>query len=132
MADNVVTEEQKPDFSEDVEAIETCSCELKPMAEWVKLEDPEQCHECILKPIAEYYLSDLTAAGAKEQIDILNEAWESGEPEKVGEAFDKIKEQVGPKLQERLKTYDCFAQTYRPGEKVPETEEALDSNNDSV
>ena len=94
-----------------------CECEkLKPMEEWLGEPDKEgeQCHECILRPIGEYYMGALSDAKAEPQVKQLEEAWETQELLTIGRAMDKIKSEVGESLKKRLTVYDCLAQTYKP------------------
>ena len=95
---------------------EECHCDnLKPMEDWLSEEDEgEQCHECILSPIAEYYLGALQEEKAEPQIKQLNEAWKTEDLLTIGRAMDIIKSEVGESLKNRLITYDCYAQTYKP------------------
>ncbi len=96
---------------------EECHCDnLLPMEEWLAEEDVdgEQCHECILQPIVEFYIGALQDEGAEPQIKQLREAWASEDLLTIGEVMDKIKSEVGESLKKRLNTYDCYAQTYKP------------------
>jgi hypothetical protein len=92
----------------------TCKCEVKPMAEWVKEEDPEQCHICLIQPTASAYMGTLEDAGAKDQVKNLEESWQSNDPLTIAEQLDKIKEEVGESLKKELFTLDCFAQSFKP------------------
>lgn len=105
-----VPSEEKPE--------EECHCDnLKPMEEWLGEDDVdgEQCHECILRPIAEYYLGALNQEKAKPQIKQLEKAWASEDLIIIGQAMDRIKDEVKESLKKRLITYDCYAQTYKRG-----------------
>jgi len=95
---------------------EECHCDnLKSMEDWLSEEDEgEQCHECILTPIAEYYLGALQEEKAEPQEKQLVEAWETKDLLTIGKIMDKIKGEVGEALKKRLINYDCYAQTYKP------------------
>jgi len=95
---------------------EECHCDnLKSMEDWLSEEDEGvQCHECILTPIAEYYLGALQEEKAEPQEKQLVEAWETKDLLTIGKIMDKIKGEVGEALKKRLINYDCYAQTYKP------------------
>ncbi len=119
IAEGKVVEETKPVEEKKEEPApeeEECHCDtLKPMEEWLSEEDTEeQCHECILTPIADFYLGALNDAKAEPQIKQLNEAWATADLTLIGKAMDKIKNEVGESLKKRLINFDCIAQTYKP------------------
>ncbi len=108
---------------------EECHCDnLKPMEEWLGEEDVEgeQCHECILRPIAEYYLGALQEENAEVQAKKLEEAWEGADLLTIGAAMDKIKGEVGESLKKRLLNYDCYAQTYKKSEAAVDEQQQED------
>jgi hypothetical protein len=92
----------------------TCECEVKTMSDWIKEEDPEQCHICLIEPTASAYIGTLEDAGAKDQIKSLEESWQSNNPLTIAEQLDKIKQEVGDDLKKELITLDCFAQSFKP------------------
>ncbi len=119
IAEGKVTEEAMTKLeSKEGEALEVeeCHCDtLKPMAEWLSEEDKEgQCHECILTPVAEFYLGALTDEKAEPQIKRLNDAWATADLPTIGKAMDQIKNEVGDSLKKRLINFDCLAQMYKP------------------
>ncbi len=95
---------------------EECHCDtLKPMEKWLSEEDEgAQCHECILTPIADFYLGALQEANAESQIKQLKEAWVTADLLTIGKVMDKVKSEVGETLKKRLINFDCLAQTYKP------------------
>ena len=95
---------------------EECHCDnLKSMEDWLSEEDEGvQCHECILTPIAEYYLGALQEEKAELQEKQLVEAWGTLDLLTIGKTMDIIKSAVGEALKKRLINYDCYAQTYKP------------------
>jgi len=120
--------DKKPDspdgkvLDEDGQAV-VCKCEtLKPMKEWLaeSAQQGEQCKECIMRPIGEYYIGALDEAKAEKQIKDLSEAWETQDLLTIGESMDRIKNEVGEHLRKRLTTFDCLAQTYKPEVVVDE------------
>jgi hypothetical protein len=111
--------DMKPDEGQKLEGEDEIECEcekLKPMAEWLAEPDKEgeQCHECIMRPIGEYYMGALSDAKADPQVKQLEKAWETQELLTIGRAMDKIKSEVGESLKKRLTVFDCLAQTYKP------------------
>lgn len=110
-------ESAEPVEEEQEEEDEPCECgNLKPMELWLGEEDKEgaECHECLARPIAEYYLGALEQAKAEAQAKELEEAWATEDLIVIGKAMDKIKSEVAEPLKKRLLTYDCYAQTYKP------------------
>jgi hypothetical protein len=132
VAEETITELNPKVMSKNLDEIdieEDCQCDtLKPMSEWLVEPDQEneQCHECIIRPIAEYYLGALEEENAEDQIKQLEDAWVSEDLLTIGKTMDKIKEEVGEPLKKRLANYDCFAQTY----KKPQAAEYEDQQED--
>lgn len=96
---------------------EKCPIKLKPMAVWVQEEDPRGiCRECLLAPVLQWYRSELVEKGRSELIPGLDNIARAAEvlPLQLCEELDKIKGEVEESLRERLKEFDCAAQTYEP------------------
>ena len=99
----------------------TDSCpSLKPMAEWIKETSPITCKPCLLGPVAQWYRDELVEKGHPEEaksIETLADATDMDTPESVltfCQELDKIKDTVEEPLRERLKDFDCAAQSYDP------------------
>jgi len=96
---------------------EKCSIELKPMATWVKEEDPRGiCRECLLGPVIQWYRDELKEKGYSKFVEELNDISKAAEllPLQLCEKFDKIKGEVEESLRERLEEFDCATQAYEP------------------
>jgi len=96
---------------------EKCPIELKPMATWVKEEDPRGiCRECLLAPVLQWYREELDAKGYSNFVGELNAIARAAEvlPLQICEKFDKIKGEVEESLRERLEEFDCAVQAYEP------------------
>jgi hypothetical protein len=98
----------------------TDSCNPKLMAEWIKEESPIECKPCLLGPVAQWYRDELVDKGHQDKAKTLEEladATDMDTPEQVltfCQELDKIKETVEEPLRERLKDFDCAAQSYDP------------------
>jgi hypothetical protein len=110
------------------EKVEECECpiELQPMEEWLVEEDPNFCRPCLLAPLTAWYKEALEEAGRQDLSDKMVEVAENLDAEDsdqvltYGKQLDTIKESVEGPLRERLKVFDCYAQTYDPNEAVDE------------
>ena len=94
-----------------------CPVELKPMATWIKEEDPRGiCRECLLGPVLQWYRDELKDKGHDRFVEELGEISRRAEllPLQLCEEFDKIKSEVEESLRERLEEFDCAAQAYKP------------------
>jgi len=92
----------------------TCEIQPAPIEKWVQIEDPEQCHSCLIAPLASHYLGTLEDAKAAPQVEKLTKAWESGDVLTIARTMDKIKAEVGEDLKKELLTLDCFTQSFKP------------------
>jgi len=96
------------------------TCNPKPMAEWIKEESPITCKPCLLGPVAQWYTSELKEKGHPDKADAIEKMADSTDmdtPEQVltfCQELDKIKDTVEEPLRERLKDFDCAAQSYDP------------------
>ena len=94
-----------------------CPVELKPMAAWIKEEDPQGvCRECLLGPVLQWYQEELKTKGHSEKSSDLAKIAEAPEvlPLQICQQFDKIKGEVEEPLRERLLDFDCAVQSYKP------------------
>ena len=92
-----------------------CPVDVKLMAVWVQEEDPRGiCRECLLAPVLQWYRDELSSKGySTKELDKIARAAEVL-PLQLCEELDKIKGEVEESLRERLKEFDCAAQTYEP------------------
>lgn len=92
-----------------------CNCELKPLEEWVQIEDPEQCHSCLLPTLAGMYLGTLQDAGLQQEAERLKQVYESadGDVLTVARTMDSIRNGVGSETKLALEGLDCIAQTFK-------------------
>lgn len=108
----------------------TCECPIpvKPMQEWI-VEDVQgrECRPCALGPTVQWYTSELEERGKKEMAQELLSVAEKEDinPLTLCEQLDKIKEQVGGPLRERLLEFDCATQLYESASDTPEDSTAL-------
>ena len=94
-----------------------CPVELKPMAVWIKEEDPRGlCRECLLAPVLQWYRDELNGKGYTTFVGELDDLEKKAEllPLQLCEELDKIKSGVEESLRERLEEFDCTAQVYEP------------------
>ena len=94
-----------------------CLVDIKPMAEWIKEEDPRGiCRECLLGPVLQWYHEELEAKGHSEQAHELEKIAQQADelPLQLCKKFDTIKNEVEESLRERLLEFDCAAQSYEP------------------
>jgi hypothetical protein len=99
------------------EDVKKCPIELKPMKDWVQETDPEKCRSCMLGPVVQWYEETLREQGEVSlAIELVDNALNNKEatPLTICEQLDKIKAAVGESLRERLKDFDCSAQTFEP------------------
>ena len=95
----------------------TCPVPLKPMKEWVKIENGDGCRPCVLAPVASWYHSELTERGREDlakRIEATVENLDSENEEqmaKLCEEMDKIKDEVDEPLRNRLLEFDCEVQS---------------------
>ena len=108
----------------------TDSCpSLKPMAEWIKEESPLTCKPCLLGPVAQWYRDELKGKGHQEKADSIEKMADSTDmdvPESVltfCQELDNIKATVEEPLRERLKDFDCAAQSYDPNAAVDDQQQ---------
>ena len=94
----------------------TCPVKLQPMAPWVEGGTENECRPCILGPVVQWYRDELKEKGLSEEAAALVEVADNPEssPLQVCEKLDRIKDEVGEPIRERLKEFDCAAQTYEP------------------
>ncbi|KKL08561.1 hypothetical protein LCGC14_2574660 [marine sediment metagenome] len=108
------TETETPKENRPIEL--TCPVKLQPMAPWVEGGTENECRPCILGPVVQWYRDELKEKGLSEEAAALVEVADNPEssPLQVCEKLDRIKDEVGEPIRERLKEFDCAAQTYEP------------------
>jgi hypothetical protein len=94
---------------------------LKPMADWIQIEESKiQCKPCLLGPVAQWYRDELVEKGHLDKANELEEMADSIDMDSTEQvltfcrALDNIKATVEEPLRERLKDFDCAAQSYDP------------------
>jgi len=94
-----------------------CTTPPKPVEAWIQQpETDEHCPECLLQPLGNMYLGALEEANAIKQIDSLKEAWKSKDLLTIARTMDRIKDEVGEPLKNKLIDLDCFTQGYKETE----------------
>lgn len=94
-----------------------CPVEIKPMAEWVKVPDTQNCRPCALAPVIQWYWSELNERGKTDIAKRLEEKVEGMDDENteqmvaVCEELDKIKGEVDEPTRNRLLEFDCEVQS---------------------
>lgn len=86
------------------------------MKEWLEKQEHvegEPCRPCLLGPVAQWYYSELMENDKGQLADRLEAVVEQGESVEIASLLDSIKDEVSPDLAERLKEFDCAAQTFR-------------------
>ncbi len=92
----------------------TCEIKVRPVEEWVQEQEEGNCHPCLIKPLAEYYMGALSEAKADEQVKKLESAWDSKDVLTIAKTLDQIKGEVGEDLKKELVTLDCLTESYKP------------------
>lgn len=90
------------------------SCPGKTMADWIQEEDPKNCRPCLLGPIAQWYRDELLEQKHEALAQSLIEKAANEDPLTLCQELDRIKAVVGESTRERLKDFDCAAQTFNP------------------
>ena len=96
-----------------------CPIPVQPMQEWVAQDvQGKECRPCTLGPTIQWYTSELEERGKEELAHELLEIAQKPDttPLTLCQQLDKIKEQVGGPLRERLLEFDCATQLYEPTE----------------
>jgi len=83
------------------------------MTEWIQQEDDSKCRSCLLPPVIQWYRDELQEKGLDNLADEIKIEVENGDPLLIAKRFDEIKEKVPSDVKERLKEFDCYAQTYK-------------------
>jgi hypothetical protein len=93
----------------------TCGLkEIKPIEKWVQEEEVDNCHPCLIAPLASHYAGVLEEAKATPQMEALQKAWDSEDVLTIAKALDTIKAEVGEDLKNELLTLDCFTESFKP------------------
>lgn len=88
-----------------------CPVPLQPMEAWIEGGEEEECRPCMLGPVVQWYESELREQGSPDLADDLVRAAQEATPAALARKLDTIKEKVGDSLRERLREFDCAAQT---------------------
>lgn len=105
-----------------------CPVELKPMEEWVKEGKPEECRPCLLGPVAQWYRDELEGKGHKDKAQVIEKLADETDVNNTEQVLtfcrelDNIKNSVEEPLRERLKDFDCAAQSFDPA-AIPQEQE---------
>ena len=94
-----------------------CECELplKSMEDWIKGEEKDgECRPCTLGPVTQWYVDVLKENGHPDKATEIEQMVkdDSLEPLTLCQKLDTIKEEVEPSIRERLKDFDCSAQSF--------------------
>jgi len=111
-----------------------CSCILS-MTQWMEedtsgfhnLADPdapeepesivgangEVCRPCLLPPLIQWYREELQEKGFDNLAGEITTVVEDGDPLLIAKKFDEVKEKVPDDVKQRLREFDCYAQTYK-------------------
>jgi len=85
------------------------------MAEWIQNGgDSEECRPCLLPPVIQWYRDELQEKGLGNLARQIKTVVKKGDPLLIAKRFDEIKEKVPDDVKERLKEFDCYAQTHKP------------------
>lgn len=98
----------------------------KKMQEWIQEPDEANCRPCMLAPVASWYHQELTDQGRTELADELKASTEN-DPLTICGVLDSIKDRVEEPLRERLKEFDCLAQTFNPDDEPDESTASVES-----
>ena len=91
------------------------------MSKWIQEGDKnEECRPCLLPPLIQWYKEELQEKGFEELSSKIKEATDSGDPVKIAEVFDAIKDKVPNELKERLKEFDCHIQLFKENDNAEE------------
>lgn len=108
-------------------------CNPKPMGDWIQEPDPKVCRPCALGPVVQWYrdtLKELAQAEYAAELEKLADETNVDDPQSVltmCRELDKIKASVGDALRERLRDFDCSAQSYQPAAEEPNQQQVENS-----
>jgi len=106
------TEEIAEETEEIAEGEDPCAC-ITGMTEWLQAnDDTKECRPCLLPPVIQWYHEELEERGLNDLAQELEAAVHEGDPLLIVKKFDAIKGTVPEDVKERLKEFDCAAQTY--------------------
>lgn len=118
--------EENPTVEITAEALEVeaavpsrCPVGLKPMESWIaepKVPDSKECKPCMMGPVVSWYADELKTNGKGRLADHLVETATTADPLTVCKELDSIKAEVETPLRERLKDFDCAAQSFNHDE----------------
>jgi hypothetical protein len=96
---------------------EKFKCSLSHVAsieDWVNRgEQNGNCPPCLIKPLASYYVGVLEEAHLADKAESLKSVFEAGDILTIAQTMDKIKSEVESELKEKLKDFDCMAQSFK-------------------
>ena len=103
------------------------SCPATSMKEWVGGAQKEgECRPCLMAPVTQWYRDELQERGRADLAEKIEKAVDAGED--VASLLDAIKAEVGEEVANRLRDFDCSAQSYSE-EKGGDSDEAQPSGN---
>lgn len=73
----------------------------------------EVCRPCLLPPLIQWYMEELQEKGFDNLAGEIKTAVEGGDPLLIAKRFDEVKENVPDDVKQRLREFDCYAQTYK-------------------
>lgn len=83
------------------------------MGKWVQQSsDDGVCRPCLLAPVTQWYMDALNTSGLNNLAAELEGAVDGGELT-LATKLDEIKDRVSPDVKNRLREFDCHAQTYK-------------------
>ncbi len=91
------------------------------MEAWLQEPDDKKCRSCMLAPVTSWYYEELKEQGKPELAAEVEKATE-GDTLTLCKVLDNIKGKVEEPLRERLKEFDCLAQSFDP-ESQPEEQQ---------
>lgn len=83
----------------------------------------EVCRPCLLPPLIQWYMEELREKGFDNFADEIKTVVEGGDPLLMAEKFDEVKEKVPDNVKQRLREFDCYAQTYKYEEDESEEQQ---------
>jgi len=122
------TQGEEAPISEEIPSDYKCNCEkpVIPMEEWMKGHENDEelgvadCRPCALGPVLGWYRDELQANGKEGEAAQVVQAAEESDPLTVCKLLDNIKANVGEPLRERLKDFDCAAQSFKEQDALNE------------
>jgi hypothetical protein len=87
---------------------------VESIEDWINRGDKDgNCPPCLIKPLASYYVGVLEEARLQDKAENLKSVFEGGDILTIAQTMDKIRSEVESELKEKLRDFDCMAQSFK-------------------